>query len=334
MPGPVFFYGKLPDCIDFVRHNASGSGVRALDRWIQEALYAAAHHFGQAWNDAYDKTPPYHFVFSPEDVGAFLVGVLQPSRDKSERKYPFCVALKKEKRTLQARSIPLLPLMFAPFFEESQVIIQLGIRGVSPSRLAERIKDMGAAIEENFEMSQQTFQEYLARTPQQKFWFDLFGDFHDPKKLLILQNLVEIFHLGSTGPLRSSKVCLRFPLSGQEHSSIQEVCFWTHVCSRLLGDDSFSPHLFWKIGGTKGKDFLFLFLGKVPPKSFIQMVDPDAESDSVCRLDEDGKEKLLRLDHGIPTGCAIMARAELTLADLLRQIGHPFGQEGHGEGFD
>jgi type VI secretion system ImpM family protein len=304
MPSPGFFYGKLPEFVDFV---------------------------GQAWDDAYDKTPPYRFVFSPENLGGFLVGVLQPSRDKSDRKYPFCVALKKEKRTLKATSLPLIPLMFAPFFEELQMIVQLGIQGALPSRLAERIEGMGAIFEENVEKSQETFQEYLARTPQQQFWSDLFGEVHDPRKFLIAQNLTEIFQSDSPGAIRSPKVCLRFPLSGQGDSSAQEVCFWTHLCSRLIGDDSFCPPLFWKAGGTKGKDFLFVFLGKVQPKSFIQMVNPDDENDSVCKMDEDGKEKLTHLDLVVPTGYrAILARAELTLADVLGQIGHAPSQEGRG----
>jgi hypothetical protein len=48
-------------------------------------------------------------------------------------------------------------------------------------------------------------------------------------------------------------------------------------------------------------------------------------------MDEDGKEKLTHLDLVVPTGYrAILARAELTLADVLGQIGHAPSQEGRG----
>lgn len=328
MSSPAFFYGKLPNFSDFVRHNASGSEVRALDRWLQEGLYAAAHHFGRNWNEAYERTSAYHFIFSPEDTGGgVLVGILQPSRDRSERKYPFCVALKEEKRTFDEKAMPLIPLVFELFFKESREIIQLGMEGFPLSNLAERIDDLGSSVETNVEAGHRSFREYLAETTQERFWSGLFGSFNDPKKFLMVHNIIEIFRPGSPYLPRSSKVCLRFPLSGQEYSSIQEVCFWVQMCSRLLGDSLFHPHLFWKVHGKNGKDFLFLFPGKVQARSFIQLVDPDAENDSVCKLDEEGKEKLAQRDLRISAGYSeLFASRESTLADVLREIGHFLGK--------
>jgi type VI secretion system ImpM family protein len=332
MSSPAFFYGKLPNFSDFIRYNAGGSEVRALDRWLQEGLYAAAHYFGQDWNGAYERAPAYHFVFSPEDAGVLLVGILQPSRDKSERKYPFCVALKKEKRTFEEKTVPLIPLIFDLFFEESREIIQLGMEGFPLSNLAERIDDLKTSVEENLEASHRSFREYLAGTTQELFWSGLFGSFHDPKKFLVVHNIIEIFQPDSPYTPRSSKVCIRFPLSGQEPCSIQEVCFWVQMCSRLLGDNLFYPHLFWKVHGKNGKDFLFLFPGKVQARNFIQLVDPDAENDSVWKLDEEGAEKLARLDFRIPAGYSdLLARGELTLAEVLREIGR---FPGKGKDFD
>lgn len=329
MSSPVFFYGKLPSFGDFVRYNASGSEVRALDRWIQEALYASALHFGRDWDDAYGRTPAYHFVFAPEDAGILLIGILQPSRDKSERKYPFCVALKKERRTFDARTIPLIPAMFARFFEESREIVRLGMDGFPLEDLEERSDHSGTSVEENPETSHWDFQDYLARTTQERFWSGLFGDFHDPRKFLIVQNIQEIFR---TSAPRSLKIGIRFPLSGQEQSLLQEVCFWVHLCSRLLADTLANAHLFWKAHRKNGKDYLFLFLGRVPPRSFIQLVDPDAENDFIWKIDEEGKEKLTQSDIRISPGYGtILSRGGFTLADVLDEFGRPPEK---GEDFD
>jgi type VI secretion system ImpM family protein len=327
MSSPAFFYGKLPSFSDFVRYNASGSEVRALDRWLQEGLVVAAHHFGRGWNEAYERTSAYHFIFSPEDTaGSVLIGILQPSRDRSERKYPFCVVLKEERRAFEEKTTPLIPLVFELFFEESREIIQLGMEGFPLSNLAERIDALGTSVGKNLEASQRNFREYLRETSQERFWSGLFGSFDDPRKFLMLHNIIEILKPGSPYLPRSSKVCLRFPLSGQEPSSVQEVNFWVEMCSRILEDSDFRPHLFWKVHEKNGKDFLFLFPGKVQARSFVQLVDPDAENDSVCKLDEDGKEKLAQGNLRIPAGyIELFASPESTLADVLREIGHFLG---------
>jgi type VI secretion system ImpM family protein len=234
MTSSAFFYGKLPNFSDFVRHNASGAEVRALDRWIQEGLYAAAHHFDRGWNEAYERTPAYRFVFSPDDSAHFLIGVLQPSRDRSERKYPFCVALTRGKNIYESKSSPLVPMIFSSFFKESQKIIQLGLQGFSLSDLAERVDCLEDALEENASASQWSFKEYLSKTTQEKFWTGLFGDFDDPRKYLIIYNLLELFQPNSPGTSRSLKIGIRFPLNSQGYSFIPEVCFWSQFCSSLL----------------------------------------------------------------------------------------------------
>ena len=327
MTSSAFFYGKLPNFSDFVRHNASGAEVRALDRWIQEGLYAAAHHFDRGWNEAYERTPAYRFVFSPDDSAHFLIGVLQPSRDRSERKYPFCVALTRGKNIYESKSSPLVPMIFSSFFKESQKIIQLGLQGFSLSDLAERVDCLEDALEENASASQWSFKEYLSKTTQEKFWTGLFGDFDDPRKYLIIYNLLELFQPNSPGTSRSLKIGIRFPLNSQGYSFIPEVCFWSQFCSSLLAEAPFHPHLFWTDQGRDGKDFLFLFLGKVQARSFILFIDPDAENDSVCKLDDEGKETLAWPDRGIPAKYReILEGKESTLADVLREFGRFLGK--------
>ncbi len=91
------WYGKLPSLGDFASRRLAAEFIEPWDQWLGEGLAAQRALQGEAWLDAYLRSPVWRFVLLPSVVSAAqaapVAGVLMPSVDRVGRYFPFTVAL-------------------------------------------------------------------------------------------------------------------------------------------------------------------------------------------------------------------------------------------------
>jgi type VI secretion system protein ImpM len=318
---PALYFGKLPSHADFIRFNASGEDMRALDAWLQEGLYQAAKHHNQNWDSVYKKSPAYHFVFNPQDSEFSLVGLYKPSYDKSQRKFPFIISRRLIKANLDPKHVHRLPLLFKDFFRNAAQVLREDLDNYPADELRERIANIKGIGDEDLESSEENFEKYVSSTPLESFLIRLFGSFGDQRKFLLGKNLLEIL-----SPIRSHKLVeiplgLRFPLSQNVFFLEYEVCFWLHTCQRILGNSKVLPNLFWQVQDASHFNYLFLYYRKPTWKTFLQLMEPRANFDATCKLEEDGADNLAQALQSLrPEIRQALEDKDLTLLGLLNKL--------------
>jgi type VI secretion system ImpM family protein len=318
---PNFYFGKLPDFSDFVRHNASGDDVRAFEQWIQEALYLASRHFDHNWTSVFRSAPAYHFLFASENQTVLLIGIFQPSHDKSERTYPFVVSRRMDSQLLPDHDVALIPLAFRPFFRSSVSLIQDGLKGLPLSEITLGLDGVRGDLAHNFATGSADFEDYLQSTPQDRFWSALFGDFENPQKFSLIKNLFDI--LGSylsNMPIRRT-LGLRFPLGRDDSSRHQEVCFWMNVCLKRLGKAWLPPTIFWPVSEKDDPPYLFFFLAQPSPRALLPLIDPASDYNIIFKLEGEVEETISEPPLGLSFPYRpLLETRDLTLKDFLQKL--------------
>lgn len=318
---PALFFGKLPSHADFIRFNASGEDMRALDAWLQEGLYQAAKHYDSDWDSAYKNSPAYHFLFTPEDSEFSLVGLFKPSFDKSQRKFPFIISKRLMRATLDTKHVHHLPLLFKDFFRAVTQILQEDLDDCPVDELRERVVGIKGISAEDLESSEEHFEKYVSATPLESFMIQLFGSYSDQRKFLLGRNLLDIL-----SPVRSNKIVqiplgLRFPLSQKVISLEYEVCLWLHMCQIILGNSAVLPNVFWQVQDSRHPNYLFIYYRKPNWKTYLQLMEPRSDFDAVCRLEEDGADNMAQAVQNMhPELRQVLEDKDLTLRGFLDKL--------------
>jgi type VI secretion system protein ImpM len=292
---PAVCFGKLPSFGDFIRHNAASREVLAFDEWIHQGLYYSRAHFGASWDQAFAAAPQYHFLFYPENADRFLVGLMQPSRDKSLRSYPFVVSLLIDRRRIAEGRSHLLPITLSQFLVGSRQLVSRALNGMDAREIADQTQSLSFAALDQVASESVYRTEFLEKVGLERFWQNLFGSFNDPRKYLILNNLGETLQPFKSRGLHRLTLGLRFPLSSDPSSATYEVCFWVQLCLTILGAPAVTPILFWAGHQDTHPGYLFLFFRQPSPRNYLQLLQPDIDSETICAVDKDGRDKLTTL---------------------------------------
>ena len=315
-------FGKLPAFGDFVRHNASSPEMMAFDRWLQEGIFLAKSKLGNGWENTYQNAPFYHFLFYPENARQFFVGMLKPSSDKSLRKYPFLVSLQIETARFDSRFRTFAPAIFRSFLEHIQRSFANNFNFTNMQEIVEYTENLSVAVPENYLRLIQPYREYLAATTGEQFWNRQLGSFQDERKYLIFKNLTEILL-----PLRKhdlSRVSLgfRFPLGNSTGGNNFDASFWQDVVLQLLGyPPGVLPLLFWSDSGDGAAAYLFLFFRPPSPKNFANLLNADLDSDTICKLEEEGNQRIGEAKHALSSQYrALLDTGQISLDDFLQRL--------------
>jgi len=314
-------FGKLSTHGDFFRYNATGTAVQAFDKWIQEGIYLAQRQFEQEWEAIYSGSSAYHFLFYPREADQFLVGILCPSRDRSGRKFPFVISAKIGKSFLDQKLVFLAPLVFGQFLGRTWTFLGTLSLDFDQKQIDGDIEDLGRHIRIDIQNSGAEFESFLAKTSQGEFWPRIFSHFDDPRKFLILKNLVECAYYLRARRGLSVSFGLRFPLSSKEEDWAINICFWIHVYSLIFGHLDIAPVYFWKTRDWAGPNFLYFFFQKPSPKFFSYLVNPDPAYEGIYRLEEgDGEDAVEAYQHLHRDCRSALESEDLTLKKLMDRI--------------
>lgn len=129
------FHGKLPSRGDFVAFGMTGAFLAAWDLWLAQGLAAARADYGPDWEYMLDAGPTWRFVLPPGLwASGPVVGVMLPSRDKVERRFPFAFACE------SPPNIPVaaLPVLGRPWFERAEAAARLLVARQAEPLIARR----------------------------------------------------------------------------------------------------------------------------------------------------------------------------------------------------
>jgi type VI secretion system protein ImpM len=326
---PAGCFGKLPTYGDFIRHNAASREALDFDKWIQEGLHCLRGRFKgftpDWWELVFKNAPSYHFLFHPaESADTFLVGILKPSQDESDRKYPFLVFTQVDRRRF-GDNIKLAPLAFAAFFGRAREFMDEAERGLTLQDFPNRLANMGTPLPIDWKRLADRYYRQLSDTRLEDFFMRLFGDFEDERKYLLFKNLRETLQPSPPTSLRPAyhriTVGLRFPLSTQIEHVAYETGFWIQATLRLLEDPPVTPILFWTAPREKQPAHLFFFLRRPSPRQFESLVDTTLPSDILCKLDRDGLDQKAKAASALPPAYReMLERPRMNLQEALMKL--------------
>lgn len=85
----MMYFGKIPARGDFVKANVPAQVAALLDNWISQGMELLVAD--PDWKEKYDGTAAIDFLFTRTRGKGAIAGTLMPSRDHTERRYPFLV---------------------------------------------------------------------------------------------------------------------------------------------------------------------------------------------------------------------------------------------------
>lgn len=309
-PLSAAFFGKLPAHGDFVRHNASSPAMRAMDHWLQRGLYAARSQRAFDFNTAFEAAHAVQFY--ADSGNAALVGVLQPSRDRVGRKYPFLLAFEPASAA-DPYAAAMAPVRYAPFYEQAGAVAQEAAGGAPPQQVAARMDTLVLR-----DADRNTLDRFLRETTSHALWEDIWGYADDSRKYRLFKNLLDVLL-----PLRGAvppryELVLRFPTGRTAGRHGLVAGFWMLLCHQILGASRLHPSSYWTVpdGGEEG--FVFYALRPPPPELYAHFVAPQAESQAVCKLDEMGSLSGVQALLAIPDRYGALLEADdLSLSAFL-----------------
>jgi type VI secretion system protein ImpM len=265
-------FGKLPIHGDFIRH-AVGPEVDRLDEWLQGGIVSSRTALGSAWDAAFDGLPPQRFLYQVGG-GRIVAGVIASSIDKPGRRYPFLIFTILDPKTIGAE-ITALPMVLRSFFTMAEQESTTGWQGLDLKSFMIRIDSL--ALPTDFEEGKQSIGKFVSLHTNQALWNDLFGSEQDPRKYMLIHNLVETLKGGGV-----PKYALRFPrVTGDP-----EVSFWLELCRKVSRRPTLPTLSLWGRGRETAEPGLTLVFDDLKVNYFAPFWWPERKNNLLFPLAE------------------------------------------------
>lgn len=284
-------FGKLPATGDFIRHNAGGDELAALDRWMGGAMDFAQRSLGPGFEPAYQKAVGL-FVFRGDAKGEDgpsrgLVGAWAASGDNAGRLYPMIVFASYDYAQLCGLG-GALPIALWRFLTAAYEIATQG-RTWPVQAFIERVARLEVPTIEDPEAVSGTYKKWLADNSMKALWETGFGS--DASRYWVLSNLAESVEPFRGQELPETGLALRLPIgAGDAYAT----AVWIDLVLRLSRWKSTLLNTFWTPQQTA-----LIHLGPPHIGSLREILAPTGQSDHVAEL------------CGLPTCDEKTARARL-----------------------
>lgn len=300
-------FGKVPIHGDFIRHNV-GAEVDRLDEWLQTGIVSSRTALGSAWDASFDAMPPQRFLYQVGG-GRVLAGVIAASIDKPGRRYPFLVFTIIDPKTMGGE-ITALPAVLSSFFARATAEATTGWQGLDLKSFLVRIDSL--ALPSDFEEAKQSIIKFVAGHTNQAFWGELFGSEQDPRKYMLVHNLVETLR-GGTAP----RYALRFPhVTGDP-----EVCFWLEVCRKLTKRPSLPTLTMWGPGRKDGEPGMTLLFDDLKANYYAPLWWPERKNNLLFPLADATASADSRLPQAKQKYASMLDDGGMRLSTLMMRLG-------------
>lgn len=280
----ILAYGKLPVHGDFVRYNAGGRALRALDEWIQQGLYYAKSRLGRGYDEAYDSMQPVRFLYAAPDAGAAIIGVMRPSRDRSRRTFPFLIAAEIDAGSSHPGPVHQAPVRYEGFLDCAERLTADGVSGkVDHREMSEWIEAsrLGAVAAHG---TAAMYDRFLEETTVAAWCAQLWGTPDDPRKYLLFKNLLEVMKPFGEHHSPTFTFGLQFPTAEGLPGEAAAV-FWMDLCAHILRQHGLNPVCFWhRRPEGDGRGRFILFFRMPPARAMVSLLSDDPPDDDVYDL--------------------------------------------------
>jgi len=301
-------FGKLPIHGDFIRHNV-GPEVDKLDEWIQGGIVSSRTAMGGAWDASFDGTPPHRFLYQVGG-GRVVAGVIAASIDKAGRRYPFLVFTILDPKTMGGE-ITMLPAVLSSFFARAEEEAKTGWQGLDLKSFFVRIDSL--ALPTDFDEAKQSIITFVAGQTNQAFFNGLFGSDQDPRKYMLIHNLVETLKGGIV-----PKYALRVPRVTLD----PEVSFWLELCRRLARRPALPTLALWGKGREGAEAGLTLVFDELKVNYFSPFWWPEKKNNLLFPLADASTGPDPRLQQAKDRYAPILDDAAMRLSTLMVKLGN------------
>ncbi len=302
-------FGKLPIHGDFIRHNV-GPEVDRLDEWLQGGIVSSRTAMGAAWDASFDATPPQRFLYQAAG-GRVVAGVISASIDKPGRRYPFMIFTILDPKTMGGE-ITALPAVLSSFFARAEEESKTGWQGLDLKSFLVRVDSL--ALPSDFEEAKQSIIKFVAGQTSHAFWNGLFGSDQDPRKYMLIHNLVETLK-GGTVP----RYALRLPRVAGE----PEVSFWLELCRKMSRRPSLPTLSLWGKGRDNGEGGLTFVFDDLKVNYFTPFWWPEKKNNLLFPLADASAAPDPRLQQAKARYAPILDDGAMRLSTLMVKLGSP-----------
>lgn len=303
------YFGKLPKFADFVKYNAGGEEILYIDRWIQEGMVAAKNELKSLLKENYKESLQYSFFDPFTNTVNNLTGIISPGHDKSDREFPFLIFYIMNKNFYNYIPGYLVPLVNINTINAYKNLIEFAKESDNLLSINEEMNRTIYKIYPND--ASMDYQEFLANTYQEIFWERAYGNFDNPAKFALINNL---------GKLRTnfnSSTGIKISFTSEEEYLEPDLCFFIQLILTMANKISYLPALFW----TSDKDtvYLYIFFNKPSAQHFVDIIfQKDNEGRIIQAEKYDDERKLLNSIHS--SYKKLLEKNKLSLNDFLRTI--------------
>lgn len=322
---PISYFGKLPSRSDFVRTPEAHPLMVLLDRWARAGLELLAQDSG--WKQLYDNAPPLHFAFLGSRSRLAIGGHLLPSRDATERRFPFLSATRLE--VLQPLEfIARSPLALARLWSS---LARLGKQAIQAADAREPLRELAEGrVEVNADPA-------VYKAP--------FGDFLDMQDVGSLQDLLrQSGH--SQAPLKwvlpalglllqpvlsggASQIdkALALPLPRDALYRPLVAAFWLDLISGFIARADFELAVLIKEGTPDhgGAPQLIVGFNGADSRILQAALDPQVAAEQIIRVDDaEWVDEQLAGDYALNKLVSYLQRDDLSLRVARKAFGETF----------
>jgi len=299
-------FGKVPIHGDFIRHNV-GPEVDRFDEWLQSGIVSSRTALGPSWDASFDATPPQRFLY--QAGGRIVAGVIASSIDKPGRRYPFIVFTILEPKSLEGE-LTALPAILSSFMGRAEAEAKTGWQGQDLKSFMVRIDSL--ALPTDFEEAKQSIVKFVAGQTSQAFWSSMFGSDQDPRKYMLIHNLVETLRTGGV-----PKYALRFPhVTGEA-----EVSFWLQLCRKLMRRDTLPTLSLWGPSRDGGPPGMTIVYDTLKANYYSAFFWPERKSELLFPLAESAGAADARVQQARGKWSGLLDDGAMRLASLLTRVG-------------
>lgn len=262
----VAWFGKLPECGDFVRSAGEQVLVELTDQWLASVMQRLSAN--PRWRQHYDACGPLDFAFLGTRSRQVIGGRLLASRDQSARRFPYaCMVLYQVSKPREF--LPCCPLALAPAWAGLATLAGVPRADALPIDAP----DVAAA--------QAAFERYLSGACLAGLGHSLRGPdgaLSARRLMMALGLLLEPLRDAARAPSR----CLALPLPQDAEPRIQVAAFWLALAAPLLLRHDLELAMF--IADVGGVPALVLGLDGANPACLQAVIDPEAAREHMVEL--------------------------------------------------
>jgi len=317
------YFGKLPSRGDFVRTTEDHHLMAMLDRWAGNGLERLAADPG--WKQLYDESPAMHFAFLGPRSRWVVVGHLQPSRDATQRRFPFLAASRfevPEPHSFLARSPLALSRSWTVLGRLSRHAVAAEDAGDALRALAEA-RVVSSADARTYDAAFNDFME-LQDVGSLQAMLRISGH-PDLQLRWLLPALGLLMQPLQTGGAARIDKALSLPLPRDVLYRPLVAAFWMELLAGFLGRMEFELLLLLPDPGASAAPRLLVGFNGGDGRTIQAALDPRVAADAIVQVDDAGwVEEQVAEDYALNKLVSYIERDDLSLCSARAAFNQTF----------